>query len=187
MAAASRRPPRPVRPEHFAPLGTAIAADLQAAVGDTPHALALAYYPAPLRAPALSMIAVCVELAQIEARVREPMLRAIRYQWWRDALTAPTPQPGPPALAALLATVPADSAPRQALIEHVDAVAVGTADPLAPDAALCALFIDGTDPTPVLAAAALRRTRTNWARSPLGARLWLLGAMLRGPARTNRG
>ncbi|WOI51999.1 squalene/phytoene synthase family protein [Parvularcula sp. LCG005] len=64
------------------------AAELLAAVSlaEPDHAAALAYYPDDKRAAGLALMAFAAEMRSVPLRVSEPMLGAIRLQWWREAL-----------------------------------------------------------------------------------------------------
>ena len=50
--------------------------------------LAALYAPSRIRGELLALAAFAGEQAEINSRVREPMLREIKRQWWRDALAA---------------------------------------------------------------------------------------------------
>jgi phytoene synthase len=90
-----------VRPENFAPLSSDEASHLIDAVESRLplFALSLPYYPKDARAGALSIMAYAAELLTIPSRVREPMVGAIRVQWWRDGIeslcTGGRPRPHP--------------------------------------------------------------------------------------------
>lgn len=55
---------------------------------DPERALALAYAPADARAALGALWRLDVRLASVFAHAREPMIRAIRLAWWREALEA---------------------------------------------------------------------------------------------------
>ena len=77
-----------MRPERFAPLTPDDAALLYGELTalDEDRALSLAFVPDGARGAALSAARFFAEVAAIPARVSEPMLGAIRTQWWREAL-----------------------------------------------------------------------------------------------------
>ena len=76
-----------LRPIHFAPLGAAVATELmtQVEAADPDHWLALPYVPDDKRAGCLAILALTSELRTLPGRVSDPMLGAIRLQWWREA------------------------------------------------------------------------------------------------------
>ena len=77
-----------MRPDRFAPLPPGDAEELLRGVTahDEARALSLAFVPDSARAAALTACAFVAEAAAIPARVTDPMIGAIRVQWWREAL-----------------------------------------------------------------------------------------------------
>lgn len=77
-----------MRPEAFAPLSAETVDALRRDLGplETPVQLSLPYWSPPMRAGALTIVAFVAELRGVPLRVSEPMLGAIRLQWWREAL-----------------------------------------------------------------------------------------------------
>ncbi|WP_031555093.1 squalene/phytoene synthase family protein [Parvularcula oceani] len=86
----------------------------------------LPYVPGGRRGGALAILALTEELANIPARVSEPMLGAIRFQWWREALEevfGPAPvrkHPLAQALDAAFARTPGLRAPLEALVDGAE-------------------------------------------------------------------
>ncbi|MEM9988096.1 MAG: squalene/phytoene synthase family protein, partial [Pseudomonadota bacterium] len=78
----------PLKPDQFAPLDPGIAQYLidQLARVDGDHLLALPFMPEDKRAGALSILAFTAELREVPLRVTDPLLGAIRLEWWREAL-----------------------------------------------------------------------------------------------------
>lgn len=59
-----------------------------ARLGEPDRYIAALYAPEPARGSLIALAAYSGDLARIAATVREPMLAAIRLQWWRDALAS---------------------------------------------------------------------------------------------------
>lgn len=85
--------------------------------------LSALFAPPPARAGLLALAALDWELKRIPALVSEPMLGAIRYQWWRDTIggiyagTTPAHEIGP----ALAQAIEAGDLPPQAFHGWIDA------------------------------------------------------------------
>ena len=75
-------------PERFAPLAPDDAALLYRELSalDPDRALSLAFVPDAQRGAALALSRFFAEVELVPARVSEPMIGAIRVQWWREAL-----------------------------------------------------------------------------------------------------
>ncbi len=88
--------------------------------------LVLPYVPDGRRGGALAILALTDELANVPARVSEPMLGAIRFQWWREALeevfgSAPVRKhPLAQALDAAFGQTPGLRAPLEALVDGAE-------------------------------------------------------------------
>lgn len=125
----------PRRIKGLAPsLAPALASPLWADVktSDPDYLLALPYLAPDHRAGALSLIALTAALRGVPARVSDPMLGAIRLQWWREAIGEVFGAGAPrrhPLVLALAASVGNRPDLRPAIDEMIDR----TADFLAPD------------------------------------------------------
>ena len=75
-------------PDRFAPLAPNDAGLLhrELAAMDPDRALSLAFLPDAARGAGLALARFFAEAENIPARVTEPMMGAIRVQWWREAL-----------------------------------------------------------------------------------------------------
>ena len=91
---------------------------------DEDRALSLGFFPDRARGAGLALSRFFAEAAAIPSRVTEPMMGAIRVQWWREALSEVF-EGGPvrahPLVRALAAT--ADSSDRPTMEAALDAVA----------------------------------------------------------------
>ncbi|MEM9421618.1 MAG: squalene/phytoene synthase family protein [Pseudomonadota bacterium] len=77
-----------LRPTQLAPFSPLLATELLAGLEpyEDDHLATLPYVPAHKRAGCLAIIAISAELAALPGRVSDPMLGAIRLQWWREVV-----------------------------------------------------------------------------------------------------
>ena len=77
-----------MRADRFAPLAPDDAALLFAELSamDEDQALSLGFFPDEARGAGLALSRFFAEVSAIPSRVSEPMMGAIRVQWWREAL-----------------------------------------------------------------------------------------------------
>lgn len=103
---------------------------------DRDRYLTALFAPAGRRGALLALYAVNLALAEVRARVSEPLLGEVRLQWWRDTIEAiyhGKPVRGPEAAQALAATLDAAAIP-QALFERlIDARIAALYEPAASD------------------------------------------------------
>ena len=126
---------------------------------DKDRFLATLFVPAAQRPALFSLYAFDIEIAQVAARVTEPLAGEIRLQWWRDAVAGALPEQvaGNPVAAAFAETVKSFRLSPDTIIGMIDAAGRGLysgleGNELAPDRAagtfaLAARILNGgTDP-----------------------------------------
>ncbi|HRD76967.1 MAG TPA: squalene/phytoene synthase family protein [Hyphomicrobiaceae bacterium] len=103
--------------------------------GEIDRYLAATRSPAAARADLITLAAFAAEIARIPATVREPMMGAIRLQWWRDAIALPAGEAsGHPVANAIRETITRHRLPPALLIGTIDAREGDVTGNLLPDA-----------------------------------------------------